>query len=85
MARVEIPGGLRHRIGGRAVLEIEAASIRELLRRLDEQYPGIAEELKASTRVAIDGELVGEALGDAILEPVGQDSEVIFIQAVAGG
>ena len=59
--------------------------MRELLRRLDERYPGIAEELKLTSRVAIDGELVGEALGDAILEPIGPDSEVIFIQAIAGG
>ena len=85
MAHVEIHGGLQHYTGGTTSLEVVASSLRALLRQLDELYPGIAAELKSTTRVAIDGELVGEIVSDAILEPIGPDSEVIFIQAIAGG
>ena len=59
--------------------------MRQVLRVLDERFPGLVDELKATTAIAIDGEIIGQRLEDAVLERVQEDSEVYFIPAVAGG
>ena len=85
MAQVEIPRRLLERTGGTSRLEVEGRNVRQLLRNLDEQFPGLVDELKATTAIAIDGEIIGQRLEDAVLERVEADSEVYFIPAVAGG
>ena len=85
MAQVEIPRRLLERTGGTARLEVEGRNVRQLLRNLEEKFPGLVGELKATTAIAIDGEIIGQRLEDAVLERVEADSEVYFIPAVAGG
>ena len=85
MAQVEIPRRLLERTGGTSRLEVEGRNVRQLLRNLDEKFPGLVDELKATTAIAIDGEIIGQRLEDAVLERVQADSEVYFIPAVAGG
>lgn len=85
MAQVEIPARLRSRTGGASRVEVAGGNVRALLRGLDERFPGLVEELKATTAIAIDGEIIGQRLEDAVLERVQPDSEVYFIPAVAGG
>ncbi len=81
MARVVLPQSLAERAGGRTEHEIPGHTVRALLAALDERFPGIARELEGQVAVAIDGEI----LGDPLLEPVEEDSEVYFIPRVGGG
>ena len=67
--------------GGQTHLELQASNYRELLKVLDERFPGIAEELKVGIAVAIDGEIFQEPF----LEPIGEKSEVYFLPAIEGG
>ena len=85
MAQVEIPTRLLGRTGGTSRVEVEGRNVRQVLRVLDERFPGLVDELKATTAIAIDGEIIGQRLEDAVLERVEPDSEVYFIPAVAGG
>ncbi|MCY3924196.1 MAG: MoaD/ThiS family protein [bacterium] len=73
----------RRLAGGAAQVEVEAATVRELLRRLEEMYPGIRAHLDATsaTAVAIDGDIIP----DPLYEPVPPDAEVHFIAPLAGG
>ena len=85
MAHIEIPTRLLERTGGTSRVEVEAHNVRQVLRELDALFPGLVAELKATTAIAIDGEIIGQRLEDAYLERVRADSEVYFIPAVAGG
>ena len=85
MAQVEIPTRLLVRTGGTSRVEVEGRNVRQVLRALDERFPGLVDELMATTAIAIDGEIIGQRLEDAVLERVEPDSEVYFIPAVAGG
>ena len=67
--------------GGRAEHEVPGQTIRQLVRALDEQYPGMGERLSNGVAVAIDGEIYQ----NAFLEPVGPDSEVCFFPPIEGG
>jgi molybdopterin converting factor small subunit len=67
--------------GGRTRFEVKADNIRHLIRELDQCYPGMGRQLEVGMAVAIDGVI----FQDAFLEPVGADSEVHFLPAIAGG
>jgi sulfur-carrier protein len=82
MARVlTIAQSVRDLAGGRDSFEVEAATVRALLRALDERHPGLADHVRGSMAIAIDGELHHDAW-DA---PLGRDAEVVFIPLIAGG
>ncbi len=81
MAKVTLPRPLAQRFGAEPTLEVEASSIRDLMRALEARMPGIGEEIEASLSVAIDGEI----FPDPFLEPIAPESEVHFIARIAGG
>ena len=81
MARVFLTSGLRRYTGGVEELEVDAATVRELIAELDRRFPGVGELLSSGTAVAIDGEIMSEAT----YEPVPEDAEVHFLPAVSGG
>ncbi len=72
---------------GQSRLEIEGATVRQIVNNLEAQYPGFMDRLaedgriKGNISVAIDGEIT--PLG--MLEKVGEHSEVHFLPAIAGG
>jgi molybdopterin synthase sulfur carrier subunit len=72
---------------GHTQVEIEGATVRQLIDNLDKAYPGFKERLtdggrvKPNISVAIDGEVT--SLG--MLEKVGEKSEVHFLPALGGG
>ena len=49
--------------------------------QLTERYPALAPHLDEGIAVAIDGQI----FQDALLEPIGPDSEVYILPAIAGG
>jgi molybdopterin converting factor small subunit len=81
VALVLIPRALRARTGGVERLEVDARDVRRLLAELERRFPGLGEELARDASVAIDGEIVA----DALLEPVGPESEVHFVPKIGGG
>lgn len=87
MATVYIPSLLQKGTGGRRQVEVEGATVREVIDNLDRLYPGMRDsllegnQLRSNISVAIDGEV--SPLG--LLEKVGASSEVHFVAAIKGG
>ncbi len=87
MATVFVPSGMRELTGGVAELQIEGATVRRIIRKLEEEHPGTKDwlveddRLKPNISVAIDG--VVSPLG--LLADVGQESEIHFVAAISGG
>ena len=57
MARVTLMSSLLAFTGGEGVLEVDAANVHQLLRRLGERFPRPRPHLDDSLAVAIDGEI----------------------------
>ena len=66
--------------GGKTEHDLPGQSIRQIVRALDERYPGIGDRLSHGA-VAIDGEIHQ----NAFFEAVGPDSEVCFMPPIEGG
>ncbi|HZA00920.1 MAG TPA: MoaD/ThiS family protein [Hyphomicrobiaceae bacterium] len=81
MAHVTLIGNLRQFTGGVTEFEVEASNVRQLFRRLGELYPELAPHLENGLAVAIDGQIYQ----DALLEPIGSNSEVHLLPQIAGG
>ena len=81
MAKVIFSNALLRFTGGAESVEIDASNVRQLIHELDRRFPGIGAQLRAGTAVAVDGEIIQEAL----LEPLGPQSEVHFLPSFGGG
>ena len=82
MARVVLTTELGRRFaGGETEFEIEAGTVRRLIKALDERYPGLGTQLEVEMALAIDGEIYQ----DPYLEPIGPDSEVFLLPKIGGG
>ncbi len=81
MVQVVINGNLRQFTGGENELELQAGTIRQLLRLLGERHPGLKPHLEDGIAVAIDGTIYQ----DAWLEPIPAGSEVHLMPKIAGG
>ena len=87
MATVYIPTLLQALTGGRSAVEVDGATVGEVVANLDRLWPGIGERLVEQDRlrnnisVAVDGEITPMGL----LEAVSPSSEVHFVAAIKGG
>ena len=87
MATVFIPSLMRNLTGDRETVVVPGSTVREVIKNLEAEYPGMKDRLvdkfrlKGNITVAVDGEVT--PLG--ILEKVGEDSEVHFLPAIGGG
>jgi len=81
MANVLVWSSLRSHTGGQANLQIEARTVRELLDRLGDSYPGLKPQLQRGVSVAIDGVIYR----DGWLENLKPDSEVVLLPRMVGG
>ena len=75
MARVTLVGNLAQLAGGVAEYELSVTSVKQLFEQLTELHPALGRHLDDGVAVAIDGQIYQ----DALLEPIGSDSEV-FLQ-----
>ena len=87
MATVHIPAPMRSLTGGESEISVAGQSLRELIDRLDEAYPGVKARLVDGDRIRpgfatfVDGESITAGL-QTRLKP---DSEIYFTPALAGG
>ncbi len=87
MPHIFIPPSLRRHTGGQRSVEVAGDTVREVIDRLDERFPGIktrlceGDRLKPGLSVAVDSRI--SDLG--VKETVGPDSEVHFVLSVGGG
>jgi len=81
MARVTLIGNLRQFTGGVTEVEVEAANVRQLFRRLGERFPDLLPHLETGSAVAIDGQIYQ----DALFQEIAADSEVHILPQIAGG
>lgn len=68
-------------VTGEDQIEIDAPTVRRLVRLLDERWPGLGDQLTDGMAVAINGEIIP----DALYEDIPDGAEVHFIPAIAGG
>ena len=80
MARVHLPTEHRRFTDGVAEVEVDADTIRKLIAKLEEQFPGIGEHLEESA-VAINGEIIA----DPVYESVPPGAEIYFVFKPVGG
>ena len=87
MATVFIPTMLQPLTGGVKQTECEGRNVRQIIDRLEAQYPGIKDrlvedgEIRSNLAVAIDGDVARMGM----LERVSETSEVHFVPAIGGG
>ncbi len=87
MATVFIPSLMQSLTAGEHQVQVEGATVRQIVNNLDSAFPGMKDRLvdgsriKPNISVAIDGEIT--PLG--MLEKVGENSEVHFLPAISGG
>lgn len=76
-----ISARVRDFTGGIDAFDIEALTVRSLIRELEERFPGLGAHVEESMAIAIDGEIHQDALG-AVLS---HTSEVVLIPKISGG
>jgi len=81
VARIVLSSTLAPYTDGTLELKLDAANVRQLFQLLGERFPGLRDQLEEGVAVAIDDEIYQ----DALLQPIGRDSEVILITKIAGG
>ncbi len=81
MLEVNISGSLRDAADGAASILIEAATIRELLRKVVERYPRMQSRVEEGVAVSINGEIFRDDWGEAIPE----GAEVFLLPRIQGG
>ena len=81
MVEVTLWGSLGAAAGGKNKLDIEAKDIRELFRKLTEQYPGLEPYVERGIAVAIDGEIYRDTWSKQL--PPG--SEIFLLPRLVGG
>jgi molybdopterin converting factor small subunit len=81
MVEVHLWGSLKPAAGGAASIAIEAGTIRELFRKLEEQYPGMKIHIERGVAVSINGKIFRDSWG----ETIPADAEVYLLPRIQGG
>ena len=78
---IHLWGALRPLVGGALSVLIEANTIRELFRKLIEEYPALEPHIKRGVAVSIDGKIYRDQMDVAL--PTG--AEIYLMPRVPGG
>ena len=81
MLKVCLSGPLKAAADGAASVSINAATIRELLRELIEQYPGMQNQLDDGIAVSVNGQIFRDNWSKKI--PAG--AEIFLLPRIQGG
>ena len=82
---VEIPTRFRSFTGGVAEVESSAPTVRALISELDALFPGLGQELRLTSAVAVDGDIIADNLKAASLKRIDHARQIVFVPAVSGG
>ena len=74
-------GTARQYTDGQTEVHVEAANVRQMVKALEEKYPGLGQEIETTMSVAIDGTI----LPDPFLEVVTDQSEIYIRPKIGGG
>lgn len=81
MLKVSLTGSLQAAANGAEVIEINARNIRELMRKIVEQYPKMGTLIDDNIAVSINGEIYRDNRD----VPIAEDTEVFLIPRIQGG
>lgn len=81
MVEVTLWAGLRPLADNQKVVRVEARTIRELLRKLEERYPGLRDPIRGEVAVAVDGVIYRNDWSQELPE----GAEVMLMRRLAGG
>lgn len=81
MVDVTLWAGLVPLAEGNKTVEVEGSTIREVLRALEDRFPGLSEPIKGDVAVAVDGVIYRDDWSREI--PAG--AEVFLMRRLAGG
>ncbi len=87
MPRIFLPPTFKTLTGGPLEFDTEGQNVREAIKQLDQEVPGVLQrlcesgELKPGLTVAVDGNV--SSLG--VLQKVKANSEIHFLPAIGGG
>ena len=81
MVEVTLWGGLVPLADNQETVTVEAGTIRELLRKLQERYPGLEEPIENEVAVVVDGTIYRNEWSVEIPE----NAKVFLMRRLAGG
>ena len=81
MAEIHVWGGLRPAVGGTSTVSLEAATIRELFRKLEERYPKTQPFIEQGISVSIDGVIYR----DSWEKKLPNGAEIYLLPRIEGG
>ena len=81
MRTVYLWGGLRPAADGAESIEIDADNIRELMIKLEEQYPELKPHLENGIAVSVDGTIYRDDWSQLLPE----DAEIYLLPRIEGG
>jgi molybdopterin synthase sulfur carrier subunit len=81
MPDVELFAGLRDAVDGAKSIQVEGATIRELLQNIAQEYPSLHKRIEQGIAVAIDGTIYRDDWDQQIAE----GAEVVLLSRIAGG
>ena len=81
MLKVCLSGPLKAAANGAASVSISAVTIRELLRELVEQYPGMQNQLEDGIAASVNGQI----FRDSGSEEIPDGAEIFLLPRIQGG
>ena len=78
---IHLWGALRPAAGGAPSVLIDAKTIRELFRKLEEEYPAMAPHIARGIAVSIDGKIFRDTWGHELPE----GAEIYLLPRIQGG
>jgi molybdopterin converting factor small subunit len=81
MVDVTLWGGLVPLADNQKTIQIEAETIRELLRKLEERYPALSGPIKNEVAVVVDGVVFRNDWS----RPLARNAEVFLMRRLSGG
>lgn len=81
MVEVLLWGALGAAVDGKSKVDIDARNIRELFKKLAEQYPALQPHIDSGIAVAIDGTIYRDTWSKALPE----GAEIYLLPRLAGG
>lgn len=81
MAEVHLWGALRPSAGGASSVQVNARTIRELFRKLEEEYPGMAPHIARGVAVSINGKIYRDTWEQELPE----GAEIYLLPRIQGG